>query len=94
MKTKRTFITALAGLALGSTAALAGPAVWQRPAPAKPKPPCCDTCLPGGACCKVERSFATPASGRGLVITTRVECLDTCRMPEKERGCCASGCVR
>ena len=90
----RTLLTALSALALSAAAALAGPASWQRPEPQKPKAPCCATCLPGGACCTVQRSYSTPAGGRGLTITTRVLCKDTCLMPQKERGCCTSGCVR
>ncbi len=94
MKTKSTLLAGLAGLLLAATAAVAGPDTWRRPEPPKPKAACCAACLPGGACCEVRHGYYTPASGRGVIRTTKVLCKTSCAMPKSARDCCTTGCVR
>lgn len=92
MKTKIALLAGIAGL-LASSAAFAGSDSWRRPEPAKPKALCCATCLPGGKCCLLNHSYVPGPGGRGLTRNATVLCKDTCVMPQKERGCCTSGCV-
>jgi hypothetical protein len=94
MNTKRTLLAGLAGLFVTGLAAFAGPESWKGPSSQKPKGPCCDTCLPAGACCERKDTFTVPSSGRGITRSTAVWCKDSCAMPRKERGCCTTHCVR
>jgi hypothetical protein len=94
MKTKRALLAGIAGLCATAAVALAGPDTWRQPPPPKPKAPCCAVCLPNGACCDVKHRYGPGPAGRGITRTTTVLCNDACKMPDKERACCASGCVR
>ena len=95
MKTKRTLLATLAGLITLGAVAFAGPDTWRQPAPFKPaSKQCCTVCPADGSCCTANHRYQPGPGGRGLTRTTTVLCKDSCKMPAKERGCCASGCVR